>query len=463
MKLKHILKQALFAIIAIQLGSCSKDNDAEQKFDQTPTERIEARKKELQDLLLSSQYGWKVVYFTDDTQLGGFTHIIKFKDAKTVAMASDYESPDYAPDTSIHESEYAIQTGSTVSLVFTTKNQIHYLSDADYYPTADLRAQGYKGDFQFLYYGQEDGQIIFRTNRSFQELRFVKATAQDWTDLNGNIAMIDNVIGAPTRPLFRYLETNDGKSTQLFDFTYNSFSRFAATSPVEEGATKTYDFGIAYTPKGITISPAIELSGQKLTQFPYVSTSGNFTATGTANVSATIKYSNKPAVITDDYKLLLPSSGANNVYAHIFNLTKSAPTNSALFLDLLQNAETSAGPGIFINRIQPWFNNANGTNYIEYRFSRTSAPTVIIARAYHFFTLTSDATNKTVTLKPVAWRASSSPTAATIAEPSYLSALDRQLMNPNGLYFIKQLGLGYSAYTFTSTTTPFRMTVYSFQ
>lgn len=447
MKLKNILKQALIAIIAIQFGSCNKDNDAEQKFDQTPTERIEARKKELQDLLLSSQYGWKMVYFTDDTQLGGFTHIIKFKDAKTVAMASDYESPDYAPDTSIHESEYAIQTGSTVSLVFTTKNQIHYLSDADYYPTADLRAQGYKGDFQFLYYGQENGQIIFRTNRSFQELRFVKATAQDWTDLDGNIAMIDNVIGAPTRPLFRYLETNDGTTTQLFDFTYNSFSRFAATSPVQDGVSKTYDFGIAYTPKGITISPAIEVSGQKLTQFTYDNTSGNFTATGTANVSATIKYTNKPAVTTDDYKIFLPGKTYARLGFYSTDYIYDAVTNSKLFLAEIDKINASLPDDQYLTTVQLYFNHSLG-NFIYYTFAGGKSA------VFHYVDVVEDAAGKKIILKHKTGSA---------AIPSYLASFDKYLLDVNGVYIKKENFKVYysnTVYTVTSSSNPFRMSTW---
>lgn len=103
----------------MQIGSCSS-TDAEQKFDQTPTERLNAQQKELSDLLLTSEHGWKAVYFTDNTVLGGYTHLFKFAADGTVQMASDFDS-----DTQTYKSEYAVQTGSTVSLVFTTKNRIH--------------------------------------------------------------------------------------------------------------------------------------------------------------------------------------------------------------------------------------------------------------------------------------------------------------------------------------------------
>ena len=216
MKVKNIFKYSTVAFLSAQLVACDK-TDTEQKFEQSPTERLNAREKELNDLLLSSEQGWKAVYFTDNTQLGGYTHLFKFTADGKVTMASDFDA-----DTKAYTSEYDVVLGSTVSLLFNTNNRIHLLSDSNNYPTADLKGEGYKGDFQFLYYGQEKGEIIFKTNRSFQELRFVKATAQDWADLPKNIAMIPNVVGAPTRPLFRLMETNDGTKITQFDFSFSS-------------------------------------------------------------------------------------------------------------------------------------------------------------------------------------------------------------------------------------------------
>jgi hypothetical protein len=66
----------------------------------------------------------KAIYFTDTTQLGGFTHVFKFKNG-SVDMASDYDN-----DTSVN-TRVTVSLGSTTSLVFTTKNKIHLLSDSN--------------------------------------------------------------------------------------------------------------------------------------------------------------------------------------------------------------------------------------------------------------------------------------------------------------------------------------------
>ncbi len=462
MKTHHIYKYLILGFIALLLAACT-NTDAEQKFDQTPTERLNAQKGELNDLLLSAENGWKLVYFTDNTQLGGYTHLIKFATDGTVEMASDFDD-----DTAIYKSEYQIQLGSTVSLVFTTKNRIHLLSESDNYPIPSLRSKGYLGDFQFLYYGQENGQIIFKTNRVNEktgtntELRFVKATAQDWTDLPKNIDMIANVVGAPTRPLYRMLETNDGKTIRQFDFGFSEITRFAEANSIEADYSVNYEMGIGYSPTGIVVSPAVEVGGQKLTTFVYNDLDGSFTATGKDGVTATIKYidSDKPLILTDDYKMLLPGN-PNNVYAYIYNLTNTAYTNSALFNTILKDLNASLNAGFQLTRVQPWFNNPDGSNYIEYRFGNASGAT--IARFFHYFTVTEDATKKIIILEPLQWKSSTLPTAPAIAPPAFLKKLDDQLMNPEGLYFTKQGGFAYPAFTFKGVNSTFRMTVYPFQ
>lgn len=444
MKAQHIYKYLIVGFLALLLTACS-NTDAEQKFDKSPTERLNDQQKELNDALLSSEYGWKLVYFTDNTVLGGYTHLFKFAADGTVEMASDFDD-----DTAIYKSEYGIQLGSTVSLVFTTKNRIHLLSESDNYPIPALRSKGYLGDFQFLYYGQENGEIVFRTNRTNEELRFVKATAQDWTDLHKNIDMIDNVVGDDSRPLFRLLETNDGKTIHQFDFTFSEATRFAEANSIETGYSVTYDMGIGYSPTGIIVSPAVEVGGQKLSIFVYNDVDGSFTATGTNGVSAIIKYSTTPLVLTDDYKIVLPGQVYSRFGYYPGDYIEDAPTNSNLFMTELAKINASLPAGQSVASIQIYFNHTLGT-FIYYTFVGRSA-------LQHFVTVEEDAVGKKIILKHKSWNGNT-----TVATPAFLASFDKHLMDVKGIYVKKEnFKLGYSntVYTFTSSSNPFRMTTW---
>jgi hypothetical protein len=446
MKIKNIYKYLFAAILILHLSACNNNTDADQLFDETPTTRINNQKSELNTALLSSQFGWKAVYFTDNTVLGGYTHLFKFAQDGTVEMASDFDA-----DTNVYKSEYAIQLGSTVSLTFTTNNRIHLLSDSDSYPIPALRAKGYLGDFQFLYYGQENGEIIFKANRNGTEIRFVKATADDWTKLSQNLVMEQNVIGSDARPLFRLLETTDGTTTHKFDFSFSEITRFAESNSIESGYSISYNMGVGYTPTGIVVSPAVEVGGQKLSNFVYNDADGSFTATGTGGVKAEIKYSSKPLIITDDYKNFLngqPQMVISFITANLY----TAPTTSTYFKTLFDAANATLPANQKITRIQIYFNSAFG-NYIEYRFAG-GRPSV-----YHNFTTSADDTNKRIILTHDSWDNGS----AFIPAPAFLKNLDDEFFNAAGLYLKKEafkIQFTNNIYTVTSPTNNFRTTTY---
>ncbi|WP_163401183.1 DUF4302 domain-containing protein [Flavobacterium fluviatile] len=446
MKLKNIFKYLMLGFVALSLGSCSNNTDAEQLFDQTPTERLNAQKKELNDLLFTSEYGWKAVYFTDDTQLGGYTHLFKFLPGNKVEMASDFDS-----DTKTYTSDYDVVLGSTVSLLFDTYNRIHLLSDSNSYPTTALRGKGYLGDFQFLYYGQENGDIIFKSNRLVREVRFVKATAEDWADLSKNLITQQNLIGSSARPLFRSLDVNDGSKVMKYDFSFNVATRYVLAPSIDAGSSEVLSFGVGYTPTGIVISPAIEVAGQKLTTFLYNDTDGSFTATGTGGVTASIKYSNSPFVLTDDYKLLLDGN-PQMVFGYIAANLYTAPTTSAYFKTLINKVNATLPANQQITRIQLYFNSPYGT-YIEYRFAG-GRPSI-----YHTVTTSENAANKTIVLTNDYWDNG----VAIIAPPGYLAEIDAVFTNTAGLYVKKEsFRITYSntVYTFTSAASNFRITTY---
>ncbi|MBB4803865.1 hypothetical protein HNP37_003945 [Flavobacterium nitrogenifigens] len=453
MKAKYIYKCLMIAFAALLLGSCSSP-EVDSKFDENATDRLSGRQKELNDLLLSSADGWKAVYYTDSTQLGGWTHLFKFLPGGKVDMASDFTGKDGEIDTKTYQSQYNIQLGSTVSLVFSTQNRIHLLSDANNYPTAALLAKGYLGDFQFYYYGEKDGNIIFRTNRNGHFLRFVKATPKDWTDLPGNVPMIKNITGDMNSPLFRLLEINDGTATKNYDFSYNASARFGTGYSIDPAVNTSYDLALSFNPGGVYSKLPLDVKGQKLTDFLYDAPTNSFVATGKDGVKATIKYTNAPPRLTDNYKVTLPAAGApSTAYGYIAANLSAAPTNSQLCMYLLNEINNASVAKV--NRVQFTFYN-NRTVDIMYSFTGGKAT------VYHRATVTEDAVNKTIILKHSLWHNGTS----VIAADALVKNLDDKLMDPKGLYVTREsFRITYSntIYTFTCASSSFRITTYAFQ
>lgn len=439
MKLKNIFKYLIIAFLAIQLGACT-NTDAEQKFDETPTERLNGQKNELNTALLSSEFGWKAIYYTDDSQLGGFTHLFKFLPNGKVDMASDFDD-----DAKKYISQYEIQLGSTVSLTFTTQNRIHLLSDSDNSPLAG--GKGFLGDFQFLYYGQENGDILFKSNRLVKEIRFVKATAQDWADLAKNTIMNNNLAGNVSSSLFRLLETNDGTTIKKYDFNYNSVTRFGTAEILNSDNYEALKMAVAFTPTGLIIKPAIVVGGQNLVDFTYDNTSNAFIGTGTNGVKATIKFTDSPPRPTDDYKVLLDGNPQITLAYLDANLYSAAST-SPYCKSLIDKVNASLPANQKLTRINLVFNNAVDGTYIQYQFTRGSI--------FHFVLASEDVVNKAIILTDDGW----SVNAATRA---FLKDLDAEFTKPKGLYIKKEtftIFYNNTVYTLTSASSPFRITAY---
>ena len=99
-----------------------------------------------------------------------------------------------------------------------------------------------------------------------------------------------------------------------------------------------------------------------------------------------------------------------------------------------------------------YFNTPYG-NYIEYRFSG-GKPTI-----YHTVSTVENAADKTIVLINEYWDNG----AAIIPEPKFLKAIDQKLLDPAGLYVKKEdfkIRFTNTVYTFTSASSPFRITTY---
>lgn len=332
--MKKLIKNSFLAIIVLLTLQACNDNEPELIFKDVPAVRLEKQAKELQDLLKSSTDGWKATYFTDNTQLGGYSYLFKFTDNNTVEMASDFGGND-----DVTSSQWALQTGATLKLSFTTKNKIHELSDSNNSPDADLTGQGYKGSFEFLYYGTEGDDIIFRTNRDFIELRFTKANASSWTNLDQHQINIDKIKKNPAKSVFRVLKVKD----KQYSFLYNPLRRFL-TSEIA-------NFGVGFTETGIIISPSLDIDGEKVSEFTYDSINDSFVAKINDIEVASIVYIDTAPVL-NPYDFGNTISGNDNIrlYATIFTETDDSAAFTS-FLDDLRAHFTNTQSGRTITRL----------------------------------------------------------------------------------------------------------------
>jgi len=332
----YLKGMVMMTVLVGLLSSCNQEVEVDALFADSAAVRIDKKETELRSLLKSSPEGWKTTYFTDNELLGGYTFIFDFEDDKNVKMASDFDA-DTAPSTS----EYDIIIGSTIKLSFSTKNSIHKLSDSNNFPDADLRGKGYKGDFEFLYYGQDGDDLVFKSNRDLIEVRFTKAEAKDWTELDTRRSMIPIIDGDPSKSVFRKLTVGD----KSYNFNYNSARRFIKARNLTLDSDTDVSFGVGFTATGLSINPALNVNGKIVDELIYDADKDGFFAMDGATILSSVTYATEPVTPLLGYKKI-------GVRGTLRYNERASSSSSAAFLNFLTEFRTSLGTqGITFDRI----------------------------------------------------------------------------------------------------------------
>lgn len=355
---KYITKVFLATIILAGIASCQKEED--RVFDKSVAERLSEQEQKLQDLLLSSEYGWKLVYQISPDDFGGFTYLMRFKDSRNVEMVSDFNKA----GTKIETTEYAIHQRATTSLVFTTRTKIHELSDpmnSPYNPGA-----GFFGEYQFGYYGNTENEIYFRTPKQDQEITFVKATKEDWENFKIQYENVEGMYN-PNMPYFRVLEITEGGVSKKYELSsLGSVRMFEINGAVALNAENR--FSLTFNSKGATIYPGIKVGGKEATDFVYNPISHTFDCSVEGN-KVSIQYANEPFAPINSYLKLVKPTQSNRLFLYRGDLpTKSARGNSPLFTQSIADlGKDGAGQdNLFTIQVKFKATDLQGLNYIMY-------------------------------------------------------------------------------------------------
>ncbi|SEN99503.1 protein of unknown function [bacterium A37T11] len=261
----YLLLLIFIPIITVIMASCDK-KDTESIFGNTPNERIETARADLYKELQSSEYGWKFVYFPriidGDSNMAQYTYLFDFIDSTYVRMeASNHGSK---TDTS----EYDVALGSTIKLRFTTYNYIDELSDGANSDDFGTGGRGAAGEFEFLYYGKDGDDLIFKTNRNPTEIRLEKATAANWGGNKEPLReeLIKNFTADDYRMKSFKGDTLLSDSLTKINFIGKTLSLFTKTgSEIDLESESAIGYGV----NGVIIMPAIEIADKNFYFFKW--------------------------------------------------------------------------------------------------------------------------------------------------------------------------------------------------
>lgn len=431
--------------ISFMFSSCNEDNGTEELFGESVNERLDEQKSELKDLLTSSEQGWKMLYFTNDQEFGGFTFLMKFKEDNTVEMTSDVND-----DTAVLSGKYTIELGSTVKLNFTTYNHIHKVTDA--YEPSGLRGKGYEGSAEFLYYGNENGEINFRSVKGVGEERitFQKATEEDWNNLIAeNLENQSRLSGTPYDPVYRGLKLTVNGEETIYPFSYDALKRYVDISGLtSEGKIVDRSYGVGFVGNGFIASPELNIGDRSFSYFEWNGELNKYQSVND-NAEAELLFLDTPVLISDDYLLVNNNAGGGH---RMFSFTIEypylidTPYTSAHFLELFYEARQNyinTQNGREFYRFYIEFTEGTNEGRVRYRYYSGSSSFYL----YHKFTYA--IVDKKVVLSDDGWES----TNYSDSREEALAPVDQLLFNPEGFYVeLVQEKYNFSnpVYTFTS-------------
>ncbi len=246
----------------LAMSACSVEND--YIFDDISTARLNQYIDECDQVLLSSEHGWKMVYYPDTVFYGGYTFLMKFSDekGKRVEMTSDLLD-------SVTVSSYSYNASLGPVLNFDTYSLLHLLADPNPRAFGGNVGLGYNAEFEFLISKVEQDKILLLGKKDKRATQLVRATAQDWEDIEAQrkvIADFNTFLPVEkTQPFYHYLRVGNDTA---FCF-YSPKLRMAYLTYVEGGKTVALNMPTSSTTRGIRFDRPVIFAGKSISELAF--------------------------------------------------------------------------------------------------------------------------------------------------------------------------------------------------
>lgn len=241
--------------------SCFKDN--KDLFDLSASERLEARMNQTQDSLTSSQYGWVMDYYPDQSKTaGGYTYVMDFNENSKVFVGYELAKPEERK-----ESTFEMVADEGPVLIFNTYNEyIHYFAapDRDNY-------QGKGGDFEFVIMDIQPGSIKTKGKKS------------------KNFMMMYRLDMPADKYLTKRAETEAFITNRIFTLSDGN-NKLAVTREIKSHTLTLEDktqIPYVYTDKGVRLMSPIALGESSVQELVYTEDKNNLVNPSNSAVSLT--------------------------------------------------------------------------------------------------------------------------------------------------------------------------------
>ena len=250
-------------IFGFLLGLQSCVQDEEDIFNKPAAERLSEALQAYQKILTAPENGWVMEYYPKgDCSYGGYTVLLSFTE-EDVTVASEISSRSA-------KSLYSLKEDMGPVLSFDTYNEIfHFFSDP---AIPGLPGLGYEGDYEFIFMGQENNELILKGKKTGNTFRMHPLSKnQSWEQTLNDLKSIIRTITPPD--YYGYGLTVE--NTEIF---LTQTGRALTTEPngrnfeidyIEGKDTLTINAPFIYTTSGIKLYQPIQIGGKTLQYFDW--------------------------------------------------------------------------------------------------------------------------------------------------------------------------------------------------
>jgi hypothetical protein len=246
-----MMKRAITVIITgimSLLTGCTVTTD--YLFDDLSTHRITQYIEACDKVLKEWPDGWKMVYYPDTSQYGAYTFLMEFQENGRVKMAWD-------GDNDATESAYGFNTSQGPILAFTTYSLLHKLADPDPQVIGGAVGMGFAGEYEFIIRAVTDERIDLVTRKQKCPVSLVRASREDWTQLDDNRLIVSRFEVNRELPFYQYIEVGG----ELACFFYSQRLRMAYLAYPKDGETVVHRLPWESTPTSIRFIQPVTLGG----------------------------------------------------------------------------------------------------------------------------------------------------------------------------------------------------------
>lgn len=247
----------LFIIVSLALfASCTSEVD--DIFDDSSANRMDARLKANQEVLIGAKNGWLMEYYPAPGMVyGGFNVLVSFAEDSKVTVAADISD---AGGTAV--STYRLKDSSGPILTFDTYNSIfHFFSDPKNSAGIGSTGKGMEGDYEFLIMEATPEKVVLRGKKTGNKIVMTPLKEEvKWSEYLEPVIKMNDILSRFNK--YKYAE---GDFVADVVSSYNSL----VLSYVANGNSQTVTAPYIVTDFGFRFYTPLMLNGKSITALKY--------------------------------------------------------------------------------------------------------------------------------------------------------------------------------------------------